>query len=92
MLAVVVGIVAAAIFLIVIALVVIAYCLYQKRKYDESMKLLSDENLHLSFYFLIENTSILMKLRAAKISQTKAMHRFTSLSSRALNKNVNMSM
>ena len=67
MLAVVVGIVAAATLLIVIALVAKAYCLYQRRKYDDCMKMLSDENLLHSFYFLIENTSILMELRAAKM-------------------------
>ena len=93
-LAVFVGIVAAATLLFVIALVISVYCLYQRRKYDDSMKLLIDQNLLHSFYFLTENTSIqiLMEFKAAKITQIKAVHRFTSRSSRAWNENVNMSM
>ena len=94
-LAVIVSVVAVATFLIVIALVVSAYCQYQKRRYNYmifSMKWVSDQNLFYSFSLLIENTIILMELRAATATQRKAMDQFTSLSSTALTNNVNMSM
>ena len=70
---------------IVIALVVTAYCLHLRKRYlSNRMKSLSDHNLLHSFSLLIENTSILMVLRAAKIIQRKAMNHSTSLLSIAL--------
>ena len=71
--------------LIVIALVVTAYFLHLRKRYlSNRMKSFSDHNLLHSFSLLIESTGILMALRAAKITQTKAMNHSTSLLSIAL--------